>query len=235
MKLTERDLINLVKNVIKESSGVELYPEGWKEMDGIFMNPESIERMKQWVKDNPVEGILDENTFEIDPDDNGMQQKIAKLKGDTTLYNDDEDEIVIANEGKKIGGTDDYLKAIKKADRELDYELNGPGWKANDKPHKNKAKYDRRRDKNFQVDDIAESVYTKADVIKLMLEKKYDGKAYSKKDFINLLNDGTCKEDEQVTEGGDNNPWAICSANIDKKEEPAKHERCVKAVKKQNK
>jgi len=33
----------------------------------------------------------------------------------------------------------------------------------------------------------------------------------------------------------DPNPWAVCSENIDKKEEPEKWERCVLKVKKKQK
>lgn len=40
-----------------------------------------------------------------------------------------------------------YLKAIKKADRELELQN---GWKAKDKPHKNKKKYNR---KDFKIED----------------------------------------------------------------------------------
>ena len=43
---------------------------------------------------------------------------------------------------------DDYIKTIKKTDRELELELNGGRWVQKSKPHKNKKKYD-RKDKNF--------------------------------------------------------------------------------------
>lgn len=39
-----------------------------------------------------------------------------------------------------------YIKAIKKADREISL---GNGWVAKDRPHKNKKKYNR---KNFKIE-----------------------------------------------------------------------------------
>lgn len=39
----------------------------------------------------------------------------------------------------------DSLKAIRKADRELELQLNGGRWKSVTTPHKNKKKYDRRK------------------------------------------------------------------------------------------
>lgn len=44
----------------------------------------------------------------------------------------------------------DFMKAIKKADREVQLE-NNIGWVATTKPHKNKKNYDRKREKkNYQ-------------------------------------------------------------------------------------
>jgi len=40
--------------------------------------------------------------------------------------------------------TTDYLKAIRKADRELELELNGGRWKQNSTIHKNKKLYNRK-------------------------------------------------------------------------------------------
>lgn len=43
---------------------------------------------------------------------------------------------------------DKVLSAFKKANRELEFERNGGGqWVAKNKPHKNKRKYDRKRDR----------------------------------------------------------------------------------------
>lgn len=48
----------------------------------------------------------------------------------------------------------DVIKAFKKANRELEFERNGGGqWVSVNRPHKNKKKYDRKRDKkNFDFD-----------------------------------------------------------------------------------
>ena len=44
---------------------------------------------------------------------------------------------------------DSVIKAMKKANRELQFERNGGGqWIAVNRPHKNKKKYNRKRDKN---------------------------------------------------------------------------------------
>lgn len=197
-----------------------------------------------------LEGIIDdvmvnETVFEIDADDNDMQQKINKIKSDSSLYNDGEDKIQINTESvyrksdilsliqeakNKKNLNDDYLKAIKKADRESEYDEKGPGWKAKDRPHKNKKKYDRKSNKKETlVDNINENVVilTKSEINKMILENKHNAKVYSKKDFIKEIS-----EDMPVKEENENNPWAICSANISKKKNPKKHERCVKKVKK---
>ena len=49
-------------------------------------------------------------------------------------------------------------------------------------------------------------------------------------DFIKLA-----KKKKKKKKEWDPNPWAVCSENISKKEEPAKHERCVKHVKQKQK
>lgn len=52
---------------------------------------------------------------------------------------------------KKTTIQEDVIKALKKANRELQMERNGGGqWVAVNRPHKNLKKYDRKRDKkNF--------------------------------------------------------------------------------------
>jgi hypothetical protein len=161
-----------------------------------------------------IEKVIKENVFEIDPTDSNMQQKVAKIKGDTSLYNDAEDEIKIGDgtnesiyrksevlkimdEAKKnkIGGVDSYLKAIKNADRDLDYEFNGPGWKAKDKAHKNNKRYDRKKNRDFLNDNINEEILSKTDIMNMILEKKYNGKVYSKSELVTeiLNNDTTTK------------------------------------------
>lgn len=154
-----------------------------------------------------IKRAIRENVFEIDPEDTDMQQKVAKLKGDTSLYNDAEDEIKIgdstnessysksevlnlmAEAKKKKNINDDYLSAIQKADRELDYELNGPGWKAKDRAHKDKKQYDRKRDGKGTLNDcVTESVLSKIDIVNMILEKKYNGKLYSKSELMKSIN-----------------------------------------------
>lgn len=55
---------------------------------------------------------------------------------------------------KKKNLNDDVIKAFKKANRELQFDRNGGGqWVSVNRPHKNKKKYDRKRDKkNFDFD-----------------------------------------------------------------------------------
>jgi|688.fasta_scaffold1483615_2 hypothetical protein len=45
--------------------------------------------------------------------------------------------------------SDDYIKAIKKVDRELELELNGGRWVQKSKPHKNKKKYNRKNNEDY--------------------------------------------------------------------------------------
>lgn len=47
---------------------------------------------------------------------------------------------------------EDYIKAVKKADREIQLE-NSAGWTAITKVHKSKKIYDRKRDKNSYSND----------------------------------------------------------------------------------
>jgi hypothetical protein len=48
---------------------------------------------------------------------------------------------------------DDYIKAIKKADREIELE-NNPGFKSTNKIHKSKKNYDRKRSKGDDFEEI---------------------------------------------------------------------------------
>lgn len=59
-----------------------------------------------------------------------------------------------AKKSSRVGELEEYLKAIKKADRESELERNGGKWVAKDRPHKNKKKYDRKRYKNVNIDEI---------------------------------------------------------------------------------
>lgn len=48
---------------------------------------------------------------------------------------------------------DDYVKVNKSLNRLEELEKNGGRWKAIDRPHKNKKKYDRKRDRHTPIDD----------------------------------------------------------------------------------
>lgn len=162
-------------------------------------------------KVNSIKNGLDENTFEIDGNDPAMQRKAQAIQNNSAIFDKENDTISIADEsvytksdilklmekkfnpGKNLNPSkknDGYMKSIKKADRELDYELNGPGWKAGDKPHKNQKKYDRKRDNNVDINEtseVTETVYTKEDINKMILEKKYNGKLYTKSQLIEMF------------------------------------------------
>lgn len=46
----------------------------------------------------------------------------------------------------------DYVKAVKRADREMQLEIT-PGWKASTRVHKSKKAYDRKRDKRVNLEE----------------------------------------------------------------------------------
>lgn len=48
-----------------------------------------------------------------------------------------------------IGGLDEYIKANRKAAREIELETNGGRWVAKDRPHKNQKAYNRKRDRKI--------------------------------------------------------------------------------------
>lgn len=52
----------------------------------------------------------------------------------------------------KIGGLEDYIKANRKASREIELEQH-VGWVAVDRPHRNKKLYDRKRDRRVELDN----------------------------------------------------------------------------------
>lgn len=56
---------------------------------------------------------------------------------------------------KKSSLQNDVIKAMRKANREIELERNGGRWIAVNRPHKNKKKYDRKRDSKI----ILESLY----------------------------------------------------------------------------
>lgn len=53
---------------------------------------------------------------------------------------------------KKIGEFNDYVKINKKINREIELEKNGWRWTAVNKVHKNKKKYNRKRDRRVNLD-----------------------------------------------------------------------------------
>ena len=46
-----------------------------------------------------------------------------------------------------VGGLEDTIKAVRKANREAELEQNCGRWIAKDRPYKNKKKYDRKQSK----------------------------------------------------------------------------------------
>jgi len=54
---------------------------------------------------------------------------------------------------KKVIDNDSYIKAIKKADRELELE-NDPGFKSNTKVHKSKKTYNRKNKDNDDFENF---------------------------------------------------------------------------------
>lgn len=142
---------------------------------------------------------LNETNFQINADDPNIQQKVKSIKDNSAIYDETKDNITLESSytksdilnlmketktKRKKQSSDDYIKAIKKADREMEYELNGPGWKSKSKPHKNKSKYDR---KQMAKDNYIEETFTKRDISNMILEKKYNGKVYSKAELMELL------------------------------------------------
>lgn len=56
-------------------------------------------------------------------------------------------------------GFDDYMRANRKASREIELEQNGGRWVAKDRPHKNKKKYDRKRDRQIDFLSVSFNFY----------------------------------------------------------------------------
>lgn len=164
------------------------------------LNQEDLKLVIESVIDSELENKdLNETNFQINADDPNIQQKIKSIKDNSSIYDETKDNITVESsytksdilnlmkEGKtkrKKQSSDDYMKAIKKADREMEYELNGPGWKSKSKPHKNKSKYDR---KQMAKDNYVEEAFTKRDISNMILEKKYNAKIYSKAELMELL------------------------------------------------
>ena len=163
MKLTKGELTEMLQKIantlIKEDNEPFIYTDQ--------INP------KHRIKEQPIE----ESTYELDANDPQLQAKTAKLQNDSTLYNKDTDKIEIGNtneskiivtknqiigmmvEAKAVRDKNgDYVKAIKKADREMEMDDKGPGFKSKDKAHKNNKKYDR---KSFTKNELIEMLTKK--------------------------------------------------------------------------
>ena len=55
---------------------------------------------------------------------------------------------------KKNNIQEDVIKAMRKANREIELERNGGRWIAVNRPHKNKKKYDRKRDSKVDLESL---------------------------------------------------------------------------------
>lgn len=55
---------------------------------------------------------------------------------------------------KILFNLDDYIRENKKLSRLEELERNGGHWKSINRPHKNKKKYDRKRDRKINSDGL---------------------------------------------------------------------------------
>lgn len=60
---------------------------------------------------------------------------------------------------KKTSSFEDYIKANKKINREIELERNGGRWIAIDKPHRNKKKYYRKNKHKMGILDDPHYLY----------------------------------------------------------------------------
>ena len=65
----------------------------------------------------------------------------------------------MAKKAKKNHIGDDYIKINKKINREIELERNGWHWISIDRPHKNKKKYNRKRDKVINKNDLVSFLF----------------------------------------------------------------------------
>lgn len=63
--------------------------------------------------------------------------------------------MAVKNKGKMRIDVEDYIKANKAIARLEELEKNGGRWVAKDRPHKNKKKYDRKRDRRVDFDGLS--------------------------------------------------------------------------------
>jgi len=158
MKLNKEQLSEMVQKITKT-----LIKEG---------NNPFVKFDQDKEDDQPIE----ESTYEFDSSDPNLQTKTTKLQSDPTLFNKDTDKIEIGNTNESILVTKnqivklmveakavrdkngDYVRAIKKADREMEMNDKGPGFKSKDKAHKNDKKYNR---KSFTKNELIEMLTQK--------------------------------------------------------------------------
>lgn len=60
--------------------------------------------------------------------------------------------MAMKKKNKKQFDIDDYIKANKAINRLEELERNGGRWIVKDRPHKNKKKYDRKKDRRIDFD-----------------------------------------------------------------------------------
>lgn len=159
-----------------------------------------------------------ETVYRVNSKDDDVTDKINKIKNDSNIFDPKKDSIAIESkdendtenieesEGgneftkkdileiiedvkkKKVSDLDSYIKTIKKADREIEMDVYGPGFKSKDKAHKDKSKYDRKRDMKINLNDnINEQSFKKSDIKKMIIEKKHNAKVYTKKEILESL------------------------------------------------
>lgn len=56
---------------------------------------------------------------------------------------------------KQANQIEDVIKAFRKANREIELERNGGRWIAVNRPHKNKKKYNRKRDSKIDLESLS--------------------------------------------------------------------------------
>jgi hypothetical protein len=164
MNLTKSQVNNLATLILERID----YKKGLENMVIRKRDPEFFsEKYMEWNNNGyktPTESsvleFLQNNYEDLSTDDEFKQALLKKLNDNMKNENKTTNNLEKLIEGivrpLLEGKSGDYMKAIKKADRELEYELTGPGWKAKDKAHKDKTKYDRKRDKKTNIDEDIE-------------------------------------------------------------------------------
>lgn len=225
-----------------------------------MLNEESLKELIEMVMEEL--GSSDSGTtYEFKSDDPDLQTKTNKLTSDSTLFDKSKDKIEVKTEnvhkiadikrmvmerkyhGKaykkseliemitkkeyvcECGGEikEDSKDFIKKNVIKINLTLSDQGLQKFKKiPTFNELLYPNQ----INSLKVGENILTVNNYIfgKLQRVSGYDGSG----------NISVSKIENNETIEEENNPWAICSANIDKSKNPEKHERCVKNVKKQN-